>query len=231
MSIIDKKVLLREFASLGWRERLVLGVSEFGRVVFSTSFSAEDQLILDFIAEEKLPISVFAIDTGRLPKASYDLWQASLDKYGVEILAFYPKGAELGDFVAKNGINAFYESVELRKKCCEIRKVEPLSRALRGVDLWVSGVRHAHSQGRLGKEVLEWDSRFEVAKLYPLLEATDEELWDLVEQRGVAVNALYRQGYKSIGCDPCSRAVKPGESLRAGRWWWEDASKKECGLH
>lgn len=214
-----------------WQENFLTTIKNFSRPIFSTSFSAEDQIIFDFIAENNLPVEVFAIDSGRLPEEVLELWQETVKKYQIEIQAFYPNQDELAKFVTQNGINSFYDSQFLRKSCCEIRKVEPLKRALFEKDLWISGVRKSHSKARQDKDVLEFDEDLNLTKFYPIIELSDDEMWEIIERKQIPSNSLYQKGYKSIGCAPCSRAVLPHEDARAGRWWWESDEKKECGLH
>lgn len=222
--------ILNSTASLSWQDKMRFIALEY-RAVFSTSFSIEDQLITDFIAREKLPIAIFTLDTGRLPNETYQVWQATLEKYKIHISAFYPDTSELENFIAQNGINPFYSSKEMRLKCCEIRKVEPLKKALQGYQLWVSGLRKEHSSDRNQKEFFERDENLSLLKFYPLLELSESELLNEIKTHNIPYNKLYDQGYRSIGCAPCSRAIQPGESIRSGRWWWEDESGKECGLH
>jgi phosphoadenosine phosphosulfate reductase len=223
--------ILTETKNLSWQEKLIFVAKNFSEVVFSTSFSIEDQVILDFIAKNKLDIEVFTLDTGRLNEETYATWQNSLERYKIKISPFYPNAEKLQEFIFKKGINAFYESKELRLSCCEIRKVEPLSRALKGKKVWISGVRKEQSLARLDKEFFERDEKFDLVKFYPLLDLKESEIWQIIDEKKIPFNRLYKQGYSSIGCAPCSRAIKEGEDLRAGRWWWESDSKKECGLH
>lgn len=201
------------------------------KITFSTSFSIEDQLITNFIAEEQLPIEIFTLDTGRLPQETYNVWQATLEKYPLKIAAFYPQAEALETFTKAEGINPFYISKELRSKCCELRKIEPLKRALKTKDLWISGLRKEHSSTRATKDFLEKDEALNLTKFYPLLELSEEEVWEEINEKNIPFNRLYSKGYRSIGCAPCSRAIKPDEDIRAGRWWWEESGKKECGLH
>jgi len=216
---------------LTWQEKLEFVAGNFDGITFSSSFSIEDQVISDFIAAKNLPIEIFTLDTGRLPQETYDVWQNTLNKYELKITAYYPDEKEISDFVNREGINAFYASKELRLKCCEIRKIRPLQRALKGKKIWISGLRKEHSHNRAGKDFFEKDEALGVIKFYPLLEVSETELWEKIHQNRIPFNRLYKAGYRSIGCAPCSRAIKEGEDLRAGRWWWEDDSKKECGLH
>lgn len=214
-----------------WQEKLKFIAAKYEKVIFSSSFSLEDQVITDFIAQNKLPIEIFTIDTGRLPKQTYNVWQSTLDKYQIKINSFYPQSQPLQDFISNKGINAFYESEELRKNCCYIRKVEPLKRALQGQQVWISGVRREHSADRGQKDFFEKDEDLQLIKFYPLLEVSEELLWQYIRENNVPFNKLYDLGYKSIGCDPCTRAIGADEEIRAGRWWWERGGVKECGLH
>lgn len=222
--------LIQKTKELTWQEKLIFIAKNFDKIAFSTSFSIEDQIILDFIVKNNLRIEIFTIDTGRLPKETYNVWQVSLEKYKIKILPFYPQNQRLENFVLDYGINAFYESIELRKKCCFIRKVEPLQRALANKNIWISGVRKEHSIDRNNKEFFEFDEPLNLIKFYPLLEVLESQIWQLINQNSVPFNQLYKEGYKSIGCEPCSRKIKEGEEIRDGRWWWERGNK-ECGLH
>lgn len=222
--------ILHETQNLNWQEKLKFVSEHFNNVTFSNSFSIEDQVILDFIVQHNLNIEVFTLDTGRLPKETYSVWQSSLDKYNITIKPYYPLGPSLEEFIADKGINPFYESVELRKKCCYLRKVEPLNRALKGKEVWISGLRKEHSDSRGNKDFFEKDDALNLIKFYPILDVSEDELWEYIKEHRVPFNRLYKQGYKSIGCDPCSRAINEGDDIRAGRWWWEN-SGKECGLH
>lgn len=222
--------ILQQTQNLNWQERLRFVSENFSNVTFSNSFSIEDQVIFDFIAQNNLNIEVFTLDTGRLPKEAYAVWQSSLEKYDVKIKPYYPQAETLQDFIEEKGINPFYETVELRKKCCFLRKVEPLKRALQGKEIWISGLRKEHSDSRGNKDFFEKDDALNLIKFYPILDLSEDELWDYIKENRVPFNRLYKQGYKSIGCDPCSRAINEGDDVRAGRWWWE-SSGKECGLH
>jgi phosphoadenosine phosphosulfate reductase len=223
--------LNQSFKNQSWQENLLALSGRFSDIVFSTSFSLEDQIITDFIAKNELPIAIFTIDTGRLFAQTYQIWQRTLDIYGIKISTFYPDAKRIGEFVSENGIDAFYNGKELRLSCCEIRKVEPLKLALQGNDLWISGVRKEHSSFRNDKEFLEYDEALKISKFYPLLNLSEVEVWEYLNANNVPYNVLYEQGFKSVGCAPCTRAVEKGEDSRAGRWWWEGDGKKECGLH
>lgn len=216
-----------------WRENLNL-IATRHKAIFSTSFSIEDQLITEFIVTNNLPIKIFTLDTGRLPNETYQVWQETLEKYReqkIQISAHYPDAEKIAEFVEKKGINSFYDSKENRLKCCEIRKVEPLKKALKGYEIWISGIRKEHSKDRNQKDFFERDENLNILKFYPLLETSEDEIWQETKQKAIPHNKLYDQGYRSIGCAPCSRAISSHEDIRAGRWWWEDESGKECGLH
>jgi phosphoadenosine phosphosulfate reductase len=202
-----------------------------GAVTFSSSFSFEDQVITNEILANKINVSIFTLDTGRLFAETYSVWSRTNELYDTKIKAYYPRHQELEEFVLANGPNAFYESVENRKSCCFIRKVEPLRRALAGNAIWVTGLRAEHSQNRMDMRLFEWDEGNGIIKYNPLLHWSTAEVRQYIDQYNVPYNSLHDKGFVSIGCAPCTRAIRPGEDFRAGRWWWEDSSKKECGLH
>ena len=202
-----------------------------GQVTFSTSFSWEDQLITHLIFSNNIDIKVFTLDTGRMFPETYSTWSATLEKYGQPIVAYYPDAQAIQKFVAEKGPNSFYESVENRKGCCYIRKVEPLQRAIDGNKVWVTGIRAEHSPNRTDMTQLEWDATNNITKYHPLLQWTTDEVKAYIRENHIPYNPLHDKGFVSIGCAPCTRAIRPGEDFRAGRWWWEDADKKECGLH
>jgi phosphoadenosine phosphosulfate reductase len=202
-----------------------------GGVVFSTSFGLEDQVITDLIASNGIHIEIFTLDTGRLFPETYTTWSNTIEHYGINIQSYYPDATSLQEFVSTKGPNSFYESVENRKSCCNIRKVEPLKRALKGKTVWVTGIRAAQSANRQDMPILEWDESHGLMKYHPLLHWSDLEVKQYINRNNVPYNPLHDKGFVSIGCAPCTRAIKPGEDFRAGRWWWEDNSKKECGLH
>jgi phosphoadenosine phosphosulfate reductase len=202
-----------------------------GQVTFSTSFSYEDQVITHKILSNQFPISIFTLDTGRLFAETYSVWSATNEKYNSHIKAYYPDHSLLENFIAEKGPNSFYESVENRKACCYIRKVEPLKRALKNKSIWITGLRAEHSSERHDMPQIEWDESNKIIKYHPILHWTTEDVKDYINQNNIPYNILHDRGYVSIGCAPCTRAIKPGEDFRAGRWWWEDNTKKECGLH
>lgn len=202
-----------------------------GKITFSSSLGAEDQVITHILARNNMNVPIFTLDTGRLFQETYDLLQITEKKYGIRISIYFPDASQVEEMVAEKGINLFYESVENRKLCCHVRKIEPLKRALHGMDVWVTGLRRAQSVTRQDSQLVEWDPSHEMIKVNPLLEWTNDELWDYIAQNNIPVSDLHRQGYPSIGCLPCTRAIQPGEDVRAGRWWWELPKFKECGLH
>jgi phosphoadenosine phosphosulfate reductase len=213
-------------------ERLRLVATHFPeKAVFSTSFGLEDQIISHLIFEHQLPIQVFTLDTGRNFQETYSTWNKTLLKYEQPIAVFYPRQESVEELMRTKGPNSFYESVDNRKECCYIRKVEPLNRALAGQAAWVTGIRAEQSQNRQTMDPVEWDAAHNLTKIHPLFDWTWEQAVDFAQANGIPVNPLHKQGFVSIGCAPCTRAIKPGEDFRAGRWWWEDLSAKECGLH
>jgi phosphoadenosine phosphosulfate reductase len=202
-----------------------------GKVVFSTSFGWEDQVITDMIFRNNIPIRVFTLETGRLFTETYYVWNRTLEMYEKPILAYYPNQQLLEDMVSKKGPNSFYESVENRKQCCGIRKLEPLKRALSGNDVWITGIRAEQSLNRHNMSAIEWDEQNQLIKYHPIFSWSLEEVKTYIKENNIPYNPLHDRGFPSIGCAPCTRAVQPGEDFRAGRWWWEDSTKRECGLH
>ncbi len=202
-----------------------------GQVTFSSSFSFEDQVISHDILNNNLPVSIFTLDTGRLFAETYSVWNSTNERYNTHVKAYYPRHEALESFVEEKGPNSFYESVGNRKQCCHIRKVEPLQRALAGNKVWVTGLRAEHSNARHDLPQVEWDEVNQVIKYHPILHWTTDEVSEYIRVNNIPYNPLHDRGFVSIGCAPCTRAIRPGEDFRAGRWWWEDADKKECGLH
>ncbi len=203
----------------------------YEKSVFSTSFSMEDQAIAHVMFSNDIEVEVFTLDTGRMFAETYGVWAETVEKYGKNIRTYYPDTQEVEKLVETNGPNGFYQSVENRMQCCAIRKVGPLKRALAGQKLWITGIRSEHSPNRTSMNKVEWDESNQIFKYHPLLNWTSDELKAYIQQHDIPVNPLHEQGFVSIGCAPCTRAIEPGEDFRAGRWWWEDANKKECGLH
>jgi phosphoadenosine phosphosulfate reductase len=201
------------------------------RPVLASSFGAEDMVLIDMIARHALAIDIFTLDTGRLPDETYALIDRTREHYGIEVQVFYPDHAALEPYVREHGINAFYRSVELRQRCCEIRKTEPLRRALAGRSAWITGLRREQSAGRKAILLASHDAEHGLAKFNPLADWSNDSVWAYLDAYSVPTNPLHARGYPSIGCAPCTRAVEPGEDARAGRWWWEHDGHKECGLH
>jgi phosphoadenosine phosphosulfate reductase len=213
-------------------EALAVLANEFpGQIVFSTSFGWEDQVITHMIFTNNLPVKVFTLETGRLFPETYYVWNRTMEMYEKPIHAYYPNNDLLEKMVNAKGPSSFYESVDNRKECCGIRKVEPLKRALAGNKLWVTGIRAEQSANRHDMHNLEWDEVNNLIKFHPIYDWTLDEVKEYIRKYNVPYNTLHDRGFPSIGCQPCTRAVQPGEDFRAGRWWWEDQSKKECGLH
>lgn len=210
---------------LAWVGKQFKGASKF-----SSALGIEDQIITDWIGKRKLEIQIFTLDTGRLFQETYDLLDLTEKKYSIRFQLFFPDHKKVEAMVHQKGINSFYDSVENRKECCRLRKVEPLARALQGVALWITGIRADQSANRQQMEMVEWDDHYQLIKYNPLLNWTAEQVQHHIEMNKIPVNTLHKKGFASIGCAPCTRALLPGEDARAGRWWWE-SSAKECGLH
>jgi len=206
---------------------------EFGEgyITFANSFGAEDMVLTDMISKSGASIEIFSLDTGRLPVETYDLMGETEKHYNMKLKVYFPKLEAVESYVQTHGINAFYESIELRKACCHMRKVEPLQRALSGKKAWITGMRAAQALTRAQLPVREFDESNKLEKLNPLSSWTEQEIWSYIRLHDVPYNRLHDQFYPSIGCAPCTRAVAMGEDIHAGRWWWEDPQNKECGLH
>jgi phosphoadenosine phosphosulfate reductase len=231
MSIATVNELLDKTKDFSIEETLAFLAKEYpNRVVFSTSFGQEDQVITDFIGQNQLPITVFTLDTGRLFQETYDVFHKTVKKYKTEIKTYFPDTAEVEALLNQKGPNSFYDSVENRKECCFIRKVAPLTKALKGNAIWITGLRAEQSENRSDLNFFEYDAHFDIIKFNPLLKWTLQEIEEYLEKNNVPQNSLHKQGFVSIGCAPCTRAILPGEDIRAGRWSWE-SSHKECGLH
>jgi len=203
----------------------------FTPAVFANSLGAEDMVLTDLIARHYPGIGMFTLDTGRLPQETYDLMQKVKERYNVAIYAYFPDALAVEDYVVQHGPNGFYDSIALRKRCCFIRKVEPLKRALTGKKAWITGMRREQSTTREGLELSAYDGDHGLQKFNPLCDWSEKEVWSYIKQSNVPYNALHDRFYPSIGCAPCTRAVTPGEDIRSGRWWWENPESKECGLH
>lgn len=224
--------LQKHLATASPEEGLAWLVNQYpGQVALSSSFGIEDQVLTHILSTHNLPIRIFTLDTGRLFTETYGTWRRTLEKYKLTIQAYYPDQTELEKFVTAEGPDSFYESVDKRKQCCHLRKVEPLQRALKHVAVWVTGIRADQSPDRQHMPVVEWDDTHQLYKYHPLLAWTYDHVTAYVAKYDVPINPLHAKGFVSIGCAPCTRAIREGEDFRAGRWWWEDDSKKECGLH
>jgi len=204
---------------------------DFTPAVFASSLAAEDMVLTDLILKAQLPIAIFSLETGRLHAETLAMIDRVKDTYDYDIALFRPDPLAVERYVTQNGLNAFYESVDMRKECCRIRKVEPLGRALAGKRAWITGQRRAQSATRAELAVQEDDLSHAMQKFNPLTDWSEENVWDYLRSNNVPYNALHDRGFPSIGCEPCTRAVQPGEDVRAGRWWWENPESKECGLH
>ena len=206
-------------------------VRDFAPVCFANSLGAEDMVLTDLIVRHQINIGIFSLDTGRLPQETYDLMQVISTRYQVPLNIYFPDASRVEEYVAQHGVNDFYNSVESRKLCCQIRKVEPLRRALSGKRAWITGMRREQAVTRGTLQLSEFDADNGLQKFNPLLDWSNEEVWTYIRRNNVPYNKLHDRSYPSLGCTPCTRAVSAGEDLRAGRWWWEDPSHKECGLH
>ena len=207
-------------------------LQHFGkRIVLSTSLGLEDQVLTEMVMRQHKDTEVFTLDTGRLFPETYDLIARTNKQFGMRMKTYFPEPLKVEEMVAKNGINLFYDSVEKRKMCCGIRKVAQLSRAFKGMDAWICGLRKDQSVSRFFNSLVEWDEHNKLVKINPLINWSEEEVWAYIKEKSIPYNLLHDRGFPSIGCEPCTRAIEPGEDIRAGRWWWENESHKECGLH
>lgn len=226
------EVLNERFASATPQEVLAWFLREYeGRIALSSSLSVEDQALTHMIVLERPDTRIFTLDTGRLFPETYQLIDRTNMTYGIKIEVFFPDYRKVQQMVREEGVNLFYNSVESRHRCCAIRKLEPLRRAFQGLDVWICGLRRAQSVTRKDMRLVEWDDMHGLIKLNPLIDWSEDEVWAYVRKHHVPYNKLNDKGFPSIGCEPCTRAVKPGEDVRSGRWWWESPEKRECGLH
>jgi phosphoadenosine phosphosulfate reductase len=205
--------------------------NEFSPAVFASSLAAEDMVLTDLILKHKLNIDIFSLETGRLHKETLNMLDRIKETYDYEVKLYKPDTEAVDNYVKQHGLNAFYDNVDMRKECCRIRKVEPLNRALKGKKAWITGQRRAQSATRTELAVQEDDVAHAMQKFNPLADWSEEDVWHYIRGNDVPYNALHDKGYPSIGCEPCTRAIQPGEDVRAGRWWWENPESKECGLH
>ncbi len=200
-------------------------------MALATSFGAEDQVITDMLGRIDPSVRIFTLDTGLLPPETLDVLRRTEGRYGIAIQVVRPDPTAVARLLQEHGPELYYESVEKRKLCCQMRKVEPLRKTLAGLKAWICGLRREQSVTRRSIRKIEWDEAFGLYKVNPLADWTEQQVWDYIKKNGVPYNALHDRGYPSIGCAPCTRAVQPGEDVRAGRWWWENPQHKECGLH
>ena len=200
-------------------------------IALSSSFGAEDQVITDMMLNIDKNVNIFSLDTGRLPYETYSVMDSTNLKYGIKVNVYFPNDNDVENLYKTQGINGFYESIQNRKDCCYVRKIAPLKRALKGLDIWVTGLRASQSVTREDMAAFEWDTGNQVIKFNPLINWSEEDVWEYIKKNSVPYNKLHDKGYPSIGCAPCTRAVKEGEDVRSGRWWWENPEHKECGLH
>lgn len=208
----------------------MLGIHK-DKAVFSTSLGAEDQVITHMLMQIDSGARVFTLDTGRMFPETYELIERTEARYDMRIQVFFPDYKAVENMVSTRGINLFYYSIENRKLCCHIRKIEPLKRALKGNQVWITGLRREQSPTRQDMRYAEWDEGNRIIKVNPLLDWTEKQVWNYIYDNKIPYNTLHDKGFPSIGCQPCTRAIEPGEDVRAGRWWWENPDTKECGLH
>lgn len=214
------------------QESIAWFLNEFGnKIALSNSMGAEDQVLTDMICKIDKTTKIFTLDTGRIFPETYDLIDRTNKRYGIKIQVFFPDAEKVERMVNEKGINLFFESIENRKECCHIRKIEPLKRAFKDLDVWICGLRRDQSVTRTEVDIVEWDEHNALVKFNPLVDWTEEQMWNYIKENKVPYNRLHDQGFPSIGCQPCTRAIEDGEDIRAGRWWWENPESKECGLH
>lgn len=220
------------FASTKAEEILQYFLNAFGdKIALSSSLGPEDQVLTDMVCKTDKSARIFTLDTGRLFPETYSLIDKTNMRYGINIEVFFPDYVQVEKMVSESGMNLFYESAAKRKQCCRVRKLEPLKRAFAGLEVWICGLRHEQSVTRQDMELIEWDETNGLIKINPLINWTESDVWDYIRANDVPYNKLHDNGFPSIGCQPCTRAVAEGEDIRAGRWWWESPEHKECGLH
>ena len=222
-----------QLSGKGPLDTLRWSLNEFGvgKITLASSFSIEDQVLTHMIAGLESSARIFTLDTGRHFQETHNVMQSTIEKYGLHYEVYAPNADDIADLISVDGPNLFFNSIEARKRCCEIRKVRPLRKALSTVDAWICGLRRDQSVTREVLELIEWDSTFGIYKINPLYNWTEEMVWNYVHENDIPCNTLYYAGFRSIGCAPCTRPVKGSEDIRAGRWWWESPEHKECGLH
>lgn len=225
------KKLNEELKNSSAKEVIGYFVDNFKNVALSSSLGVEDQVLTDLLLKKDKNANIFTLDTGRLHPETYDVMDATNLKYQIKINVFFPQNNLVQELYQTQGVNGHYESIDNRKNCCNIRKIEPLKRALKDVEVWITGLRASQSVTRVDMPLVEYDAAFDVIKVNPLISWSESDVWDYVKENSVPTNKLHKMGFPSIGCAPCTRAIKEGEDIRAGRWWWENPEHKECGLH
>lgn len=212
---------------------LAWSLDEFGppQVILASSFSIEDQVLSHMLSQISLSARIFTLDTGRQFQETYDVMQRTMQKYGIRYEVAVPAADEVAALLADAGPNAMYQSLVKREACCAVRKMKPLEKILAGVDAWICGLRRDQALTRTGTDIIEWDCRHGTYKISPLADWSEADVWRYIKDNEVPYNTLYDQGFRSIGCAPCTRATSPDEDIRSGRWWWEEPEHKECGLH
>lgn len=229
---MDITKLNRELAECSAQQIVDFFIREYrGRIALSSSLGLEDQVLTDMVCRTDPKTRIFTLDTGRLFPDTYSLMSRTNLKYGIKLEVFFPDYNQVESMVREQGVNLFYDSVEKRRLCCRVRKLEPLARAFGGLDAWICGLRREQSVTRADMQVVEWDEMNSMLKINPLINWSEADCWSYIEQNAVPYNKLHKEGFPSIGCQPCTRAVAEGEDIRAGRWWWESPQQKECGLH
>lgn len=229
-STIDS--LNKKFLDKSSPEVLAWFLKEYnGKIALASSMGAEDQVLTDMIVKIDPSTKIFTLDTGRLFPETYELIEKTSLRYKIKVQVYFPNSEQVEQMVSEKGINLFFHSIENRKECCHIRKIEPLKRAFKGLDVWICGLRREQSTTRTSNQLVEWDEANGLIKLNPLIDWSEQQVWDYIKQNSVPYNVLHDKGFPSIGCHPCTRAIFPGEDVRAGRWWWENPETKECGLH
>ena len=220
------------FAGSRPEEVIAYFVERYGdRIALSSSLGLEDQVLTDMVCRATKKPRIFTLDTGRLFPETYNLIDRTNMHYGIRIAVYFPERQAVEQLVSECGMNCFYESIELRKRCCQVRKLEPLKRAFEGLEVWICGLRREQSVTREHMQLVEWDEAHGLVKLNPLIGWHEEEVWNYIREHHVPYNKLHDKGFPSIGCQPCTRAVEPGADIRSGRWWWESPDHRECGLH
>jgi phosphoadenosine phosphosulfate reductase len=226
------KKLNEKFKNSSATEVLEFFLNEYkGKIALASSLGAEDQVLTKMVCDIDKESKIFTLDTGRLFPETYDLIHRTNSKYGIKMQVYFPDASRVEEMVNNKGINLFYESIENRKLCCGIRKIEPLKRAFSGLDVWICGLRREQSVTRSDMQIVEWDEGNNLIKINPLIEWSEKQVWDYIKEQKIPYNTLHDKDFPSIGCQPCTRAILEGEDVRAGRWWWENPDTKECGLH